>query len=131
MSEAEKGGSDHDFRDFVQEVTETLLGGGKHSTPGLGTFSTCTRKATESRPACTMAMFRASPELREYAIGGPLPEISGPHAEAVSAILGQMVSHDGVCVPHLGRLAIVPVEGKKPKLIFHGATELNRTLDAK
>ena len=75
-----------------------------------------------------MAMFRASAELREYATGGPPPSVSGPHAEVVSVIVRAMQSEQGVDVPILGRMAVVPVPGKKPKLIFHGAQELNRVL---
>ncbi len=77
-----------------------------------------------------MAMFRPSAELRLHANGGPLPEVSGPHAEAVHALIAGMQGPDGVIVPHLGRLAIVPVVGKKPKLIFHGADELNQRIDS-
>ena len=120
--------TDKRLQAFVQEVTATLLDGRRHQTPGLGTFSTCTRKATEDRVACKMAMFRASAELREYAIGGPPPPVSGPHAEVVSVIVEAMQNQDGVEVPLLGRMAVVPVPGKKPKLIFHGAQELNEIL---
>ena len=120
--------SDKRLRAFVQEVTATLLDGKQHKTPGLGTFSTCTRKPTAKRVACKMAMFRASAELREYATGGPPPSVSGPHAEVVSVIVRAMQSEQGVDVPILGRMAVVPVPGKKPKLIFHGAQELNRVL---
>ena len=77
-----------------------------------------------------MAMFRASAELREYASGGPPPSVSGPHAKVVSAIVEAMQSEQGVDVPLLGRMAVVPVLGKKPKLIFHGAEELNDVLAA-
>jgi nucleoid DNA-binding protein len=122
--------TDKRLRAFVQEVTATLLDGKHHRTPGLGTFSTCTRKATPDRVACKMAMFRASAELREYASGGPPPPVSGPHAEVVSVIVDAMQSERGVDVPLLGRIAIVPVPGKKPKLIFHGAEELNDLLAA-
>ena len=122
--------TDKKLRAFVQEVTATLLDGKPYRTPGLGTFSTCTRRATEDRVACKMAMFRASAELREYTSGGPLPLVSGPHAEAVSAIVEAMQSDRGVDVPLLGRMAVVPVAGKKPKLIFHGAEELNGVLAA-
>ncbi len=118
------------LRAFVREVTATLLGGKCHRTPGLGTFSTCTRKATADRVVCKMAMFRASAELREYASGGRPPPVSGPHAEVVSVIIEAMQSERGVLVPLLGRMAVVPVPGKKPKLIFHGAEELNRVLAA-
>ncbi len=118
------------LRAFVQEVTATLLDGRRHQTPGLGTFSTCTRKATEDRVACKIAMFRASAELREYAIGGPQPPVSGPHADVVSVIVEALQNQDGVEVPLLGRMAVVPVPGKKPKLIFHGAQELNEILAA-
>ena len=120
--------TDQRLRVFVEEVTATLLDGKLHRTPGLGTFSTCTRKATAGRVACTMAMFRASAELREYASGGPPPPVSGPHAEVVSVIIDAMQSEQGVDVPLLGRMAVVPVPGKKPRLIFHGAKELNGVL---
>jgi len=33
-----------------------------------------------------------------------------------------------VDVPFLGRMAVVPVLGKKPKLIFHSSKELNNEL---
>jgi nucleoid DNA-binding protein len=120
--------TDKRLRAFVHEVTATLLDGKRHQTPGLGTFSTCTRKATADRVACKMAMFRASTELREYASGGPPPPVSGPHAEMVSVIVEAMQSEHGVDVPLLGRMAVVPVPGRKPKLIFHGAEELNDVL---
>ena len=120
--------ADKRLRAFVQEVTATLLDGKRHQTPGLGTFSTCTRKATADRVACKMAMFRSSAELREYASGGPPPPVSGPHAEVVSVIVEAMQSEQGVDVPLLGRMAVVPVPGKKPKLIFHGAEKLNDVL---
>ena len=120
--------TDKRLRAFVQEVTATLLGGKRHRTPGLGTFSTCTRKATADRETCKMAMFRASAELREYASGGLPPPVSGPHAEVVSVIVEAMQSEQGVDVPLLGRMAVVPVPGRKPKLIFHGAEELNDAL---
>jgi nucleoid DNA-binding protein len=115
---------------FVQEVTVTLVHGKRHQTAGLGTFSTCTRKATAERAACKMAMFRASAELRAYASGGPAPSISGPHASVVSALVQAMLSEEGITVPLLGRLAVVPNPGKKPRLIFHGAKELNDVLTA-
>ena len=120
--------TDQKLRVFVEEVTATLLDGKPHRTPGLGTFSTCTRKATAGRVACTMAMFRASAELRAYASGGPPPPVSGPHAVVVSVIIAAMQSEQGVDVPLLGRMAVVPVPGKKPRLIFHGAKELNGIL---
>ena len=122
--------SDKALCTFVQEVTATLVGGKHHRTPGLGTFSTCTRKATADRVACRMAMFRASPELRTYASGGPLPLVSGPHAAVVRVIVEAMQSKQGVDLPLLGRMAVVPVPGKRPRLIFHGAEELNNILAA-
>jgi hypothetical protein len=61
---------------------------------------------------------------------GRTPPVSGPHAEVVSVIIEAMQSERGVLVPLLGRMAVVPVPGKKPKLIFHGAEELNRVLAA-
>src|SRR6267142_3110319 len=120
--------TDDGLQAFVRDVTAALLDGKRHRTPGLGTFSTCTRKPTAGRVACTMAMFRASAELREYASGGPPPPVSGPHAEVVSVIIDAMQSEQGVDVPLLGRIAVVPVPGKKPRLIFHGAKELNGVL---
>ncbi len=122
--------TDQKLRAFVEEVTATLLDGGLHRTPGLGTFSTCTRKATAKEVACKMAMFRASSELRAYATGGPPPLVSGPHAEVVGVIVEAMQSEQGVDVPLLSRMAVLPVPGKKPKLIFHGAEELNGVLAA-
>ncbi len=113
---------------FVEEVTATLLEGKRHQTPGLGTFSTCTRKATADRVARKMAIFRASAELRAYATGGLPPLVSGPHTEVVRVIVEAMQSEQGVDVPLLGRMAVVPVPGKKPKLIFHGCEELNDVL---
>ena len=115
---------------FVAEVTATLLDGKRYRTPGLGTFSTCTRRATAERVACKMAMFRASAELRAYVTGGRAPLLSRPHTEGVSFIVEAMQSEQGVDVPLLGRMAVVPVPGKKPKLIFHGAKELNDVLTA-
>jgi hypothetical protein len=54
--------------------------------------------------------------------------VSGPHVEVVSVIVEAMQSEHGIDVPLLGRMAVVPVPGKKPKLIFHGAEELNDVL---
>ena len=48
----------------------------------------------------------------------------------VSVIVEALQNQDGVEVPLLGRMAVVPVPGKKPKLIFHGAQELNDILAA-
>ena len=120
--------NDKRIKALVQEVKDTLLDGGRHQTPGLGTFSTCTRKATSDRVACKMAMFRACAELREYASGGPPPKVSGPHAEVVRVIIEAMQNEEGIEIPLLGRMAVVPVPGKNPKLIFHGAEELNSVL---
>ena len=122
--------SDRQPQAFVQEVTETLLDGKRHKTSGFGTFSTCTRKATANRSSSKMAMFRASAELREYVSGGPPPLISGPHSAVVVVIVERMQSRRGIDVPRLGRMAVVPVRGGKPKLIFHGAKELNEILAA-
>ena len=120
--------TDKKLRTFVHDVTATLLDGKRHQTPGFGTFSTCTRKATVDRVACKMAMFRASTELREYASGGPPPPVSGPHGDVVSVIIEAMQSEQGIDLPLLGRMAVVSVPGRKPKLIFHGAEELNDVL---
>jgi hypothetical protein len=77
-----------------------------------------------------MAMFRASVELRAYVTDGRAPLLSRPHTEVVSFIVEAMQSEQGVDVPLLGRMAVVPVPGKKRKLIFHGAKELNDVLTA-
>ncbi|MGY8815330.1 MAG: hypothetical protein ACKVHQ_11550 [Gammaproteobacteria bacterium] len=120
--------TDKGIRAFVQEVTESLLEGKRHQTPGPGTFSTCTRKASADRVTCKMAIFRACQELREFANGGPPPSVSGTHAEIVRVIVEAMQSEQGIDVPLLGRLAVIPILGKNPKLIFHGAQELNDLL---
>lgn len=122
------GKTDRRVRAFVGEVTAKLLEGKCHQTPGFGTFSTCTRKASADRIACKMAMFRASTELRVHVAGGPQPLVTGPHAEVVSVIVEAMQSEQGVNVPLLGRMAVVPVPGRNPKLIFHGSDELNGAL---
>jgi hypothetical protein len=75
-----------------------------------------------------MAMFRASAELRSYATGGPLPHFSGPHAKALNTIVHGMQNEAGITVPRLGRMAVVAVPRGKPRLIFHGAVELNGLL---
>ena len=62
--------------------------------------------------------------------GRPPPKVSGPHVELVNVIVEAMQSEEGVDVPCLGRIAVVPVPGKRPKLIFHGAEELNNALIA-
>ena len=121
---------DRPLQVFVREVTAALLAGQCYRAPGLGTFSTCTRRAAPSRPSSTMAMFRASAELRGYASGGRPPVLSGPHARALGTIVQGMQSERGITVPLLGRMAVVPVPGGKPKLIFHGAKELNERLAA-
>ena len=88
------------------------------------------RKATEDRPACKMAMFRASTELRDYALGGSFPTVEGPHTEIVQTIIEAMQCEKGIDIPFLGRMVVVPVPGKNPKLIFHSSDELNNTLEA-
>ena len=118
--------SDAELQLLVREVTEALVDGKKHQTTGFGTFSTCTRKAKPDRPACKIAMFRASPQLREYASGGPAPVVTGPHAKTLNLIISAMRNEHGADVPGLGRLAVVP--GEKPKLIFHAARQLNDLL---
>lgn len=118
--------SDAELHTFVREVTKALVDGKKHQTKGFGTFSTCTRKAAPERPACRIAMFRASPELREHASGGPPPDMAGPHAKTLSLIITAMQDEHGADVPGLGRLALV--SGKKPKLVFHADRKLNDLL---
>ena len=121
---------DRRLRVFVQEVTLALLAGQCYRAPGLGTFSPCTRQTAPGRPSSTMAIFRASAELRGYASGGPLPNLSGPHARALRTIADGMQSESGITIPLLGRMAVVSVPGGRPKLIFHGAKELNERFGA-
>src|SRR5258706_14456636 len=110
--------TDKKLRAFVHDVTATLLDGKRHQTPGFGTFSTCTRKATVDRVACKMAMFRASTELREYASGGSPPPVSGPHGDVVSVIITAIQSDQGFDLPLLVRMALLCLHVRKPKLIF-------------
>ena len=128
MSKIKIRKNDKRLKAFVQEVTTTLQEGKRSKISGLGTFSTCTRKATADSAACTMAMFRASAELRDYSSGGPFPDVSGPHEEIIRIIIDGMQSSEGIEIPSLGRMAVVPVVGKNPKLIFHGDEELNNSL---
>ena len=118
------------LRVFVQELTMALLAGQRYRAPGLGTFSPCTRQAAPGRPSSTMAIFRASAELRGYSSGGLLPNLSGPHARVLRTIAEGMQSECGITIPLLGRMAVVPVPGGRPKLIFHAAKELNERLGA-
>lgn len=120
----------HHLQGFVREVTVALLAGKQYRAPGLGTFSTCTRRAAPGRPSSTMAMFRASAELRTYVSGGPPPDLSGPHVRALKAIVQGMQNEQGIIIARLGRMAVVRVPDGKPKLIFHGAKELNERLAA-
>jgi nucleoid DNA-binding protein len=115
---------------FVREITVALLAGKQYRAPGLGTFSICTRRAAPGLPSSTMAMFHASAELRTYASGGPLPDLSGPHARALKTIVQGMQNEQGIVIARLGRMAVLRVPGGKPKLIFHGAKELNERLAA-
>jgi len=120
--------NDKRLKAFVQEISTTLQDGKRYQVVGLGTFSTCTRKAAEGRAACKMAMFRASADLRDYAMGGSFPSVTGAHEEIVHVIIEAMQTEHGIDVPLLGHMAVVPVAGKNPKIIFHGAKELNDAL---
>ena len=120
--------NDKRLKAFIQDITTTLQAGNRTQIKGFGTFSICTRKATKDRAACKMAMFRASTELRDYSMGGSLSAIESPHAEIIHVIIDGMQSEEGINIPNLGRMAVVPVSGKNPKIIFHGADELNSIL---
>jgi hypothetical protein len=39
-----------------------------------------------------------------------------------------MQGKQGINIPLLGRMAVIPVPGGRPKLIFHAAKELNTRL---
>ena len=121
--------SDKRLKALINDVTFSLLNSKRYQVPGLRTFSTCTRKATTDRAACKMAMFRACAELRDYASGGPQPNVSGPHTEVVQIIIEAMQCEEGIEIPCFGRMAVVPVPGKSPKLIFHASEELNGVLE--
>lgn len=120
--------NDKRIKTFVQEITSSLALGKKYQVPGLGTFTTCSRKDSSGRVTCKIAMFRPSAELRDYASGGVCPSVSGQYEDAIRYIIEAMKNEEGVQIPRLGRLAVIPAKGKKPKLIFHGADELNNAL---
>jgi nucleoid DNA-binding protein len=120
-----------DLQAFSQEVISSLIKGQRYQIIGFGTFSTCSRKATKDRAACKIAMFRASKELREYFSGGPIPVLSGIHETAICFIIQAMQSEQGIEIPQLGRFAVEQVTNKSPKIIFHGAKELNNLLIVK
>ena len=111
---------------MISDVKLSLLDNNRYQIPGLGTFSTCTRKATHNRAACKVAMFRACTELRDYVSGGLKPEVHGPHAKVTEIIIESMKNEEGLDIPNFGRMAVVP--GKKPKLIFHASEEFNGAL---
>ncbi|MDH5691837.1 MAG: HU family DNA-binding protein [Gammaproteobacteria bacterium] len=117
--------NDKSLTTFVEELSEALGKGERFQVPGFGTFTTCTRKATPGRAACTIAMFRAATELRDFAARGTKPKISGPHSKLLTQVLSGMSSDEFVDAPGLGKFAIEGKGGKKPKLIFHGADEFN------
>ena len=120
--------NDKKLKAFVQDVAETLCKGDRYQASGFGTFSTCSRKATADRAACKMAMFRGSNELRDFASGGTLPTISGPHTDVIDIIIHAMLEPQGIDIPAFGRMAAISESGKKPKLIFHAAEEFNNLL---
>ena len=128
MSSRLAGVSDDDLEAFAQDVRTVLQSGDRYKAAGFGTFTTCTRKAAAGRPECTMAMFRASPALREHITAGEPSVVEGPHAAVVAAIIAGMQQEPGVDVPKLGRFAAVVVAGKKPRLIFHASGDLNDAL---
>ena len=113
---------------MVNDITAELKQGKKYQAPGFGTFSTCTRKATQEHAACTMAMFRASAEFRDYSSGGRMPAISGPHKDIVKLIAKAVKSGHEVTIPRFGLITLLQDDGAKPRLIFHGAAELNGSL---
>ena len=120
--------NDKRLTEFVKDVASSLQDGKKFQTPGLGTFSTCTRKAAQGRPACTISMFRPSTELREYIGGGVIPSIQGPHKEILKLIARTMKTQDEFVVPRLGTFVIDSSSVKNTKVSFQGAKELNDSL---
>lgn len=120
--------NDKQIRALINDVSESLMKNNRFHVPGLGTFSTCTRKPTSDRAACKATMFRACAELRDYASGGPVPVVTGSHTKVVQLIIEAMQSEVGVDIPGFGCMAVVPVSGKNPKLIFHASKEFNGAL---
>ena len=120
--------NDKKLKAFIQGVAKMLVKGDRFQVSGFGTFSTCSRKATVDRAACKMAMFRASNELRDFASGGKLPTITGPHSDVIDVIVQAMLEPQGIDIPAFGRMAAVKEAGNKPKLIFHAAEEFNNLL---
>lgn len=112
---------------LINEVTASLLSGKKCMVEGLGTFSICSRKATATRAACTIAMFRASDSLREQIANDDMV-VAGPYAEVVASIIKGMQQPGGVDVPDFGHFEAVPVPGKPHKLLFHADAVLNDML---
>lgn len=113
---------------LINEVTASLVSGKKITVEGLGTFSSCTRKATATRDACTIAMFRADKSLRTHIDTQAELSVSGAHAEAVTTIIQAMQQTGGVDVPDFGHFEAVAVSGKPHKLIFHADAVLNDKL---
>lgn len=117
-----------DLTAFVDEVTACLVRGERYQSPGFGTFSTCSRKAAPGRPACRMATFRASTELREQVANHTALPVPGAHAAAVRALVEAMQRDGGVQVPGLGHLDVARATGKKPRLTFRATAGLNARL---
>ena len=87
---------------FVEAVSESLIAGNKYPVAGFGTFSTCSRKDKNGNIVCTIAMFRASKELREFFLEGRKPELADQHRAPVSSIIERMKIDNRAEVPGLG-----------------------------
>lgn len=119
--------NDKRITQFVTDITKTLQSGNKHQTTGLGTFSTCTRKAAGGKPTCTITMFRPSKEFRDYMSGGAMPKMDGPHKEVVKIITKSIKSASELEVPKLGVFCI-DSSGENTRITFQGTIELNSSL---
>ena len=116
------------LRAFAAEVTSTLLDGNRHQTPGLGTFPTNFEKQGQRELLAKWLCFGRARSLERMPLVDHYHSCPRPHAELVSFTVEAMQMEQGVDVPLLGRMAVVPVVGKKPKLISNGAQELNDVL---
>lgn len=119
--------NDRKLKQFAADLTESLQHGEKYKIPGFGIFTTCSRKSADGEQTYTIAMFRASSELRDFSQGGSCPDIESEHSETIVKIISGMSQENGIQIPGLGIMAFVSEKGKT-KIIFNGNGELNEHL---
>jgi len=114
---------DHPLQTFVQEVYRNTSD--RQATQDAWPWNVFHLHSPRHTGSVVLARWRCfEPALswRAYASGGALPTLSGRHAPAVvRTIVRGMLRKEGITIPRLGRMAVVPVSGSKPKLTFHGA----------